>query len=495
MLVIGGCFAALLVCLLTLQFLKLQRASQHLPPGPVPLPILGTLWRLGFRWQQGTLSKLSKVYGKIFTIWVGHIPMVVLNGFPAVKHALINHAEETSWRVVTPFIKDTMKGKGLLFASGPVWKQQRRFAISALRMLGLGRKSLEHRVQEEASHLVALLSHEKGKPLDPSLPLFHSIANVISAVVFGHRFSIQDQTFRKLMECIEYEAHFFLSPFHLLYELFPGLMRYVPGPNLQAFSCLEFIHSFGRKEINKHKENKPSDGPQDFIDYYLAEINKQEDDSESTFDEDNLVHIIYDLFAAGTDTTATTLRWVLLFMVAYPDVQEKVQKEIDAAVARSQIIFYEDRKKMPYTNAVIHEVLRFNYVLLVGNFRLCSRDTSLLGYPIKKGTIIIPDIASALYDPEEWETPHQFNPNHFLDKDGNFFTREAFIPFSAGQRLCIGENLAKTELFLFITNLLQAFRFQLPETVKDVDTRPVIGGFAVQPHPYTICALPRQILP
>ncbi|XP_053164997.1 cytochrome P450 2J2-like [Hemicordylus capensis] len=490
----GGCVAVLVVSLLILQFLKMQWASRKLPPGPIPFPILGTLWCFGFEWHQGSLSKFSKVYGKTFTIWIGHMPMVVLNGYHAVRDVLINHSKETSWRIVTPFVRDTMHGKGILFSSGHTWKQQRRFGMMTLRTLGMGKKGLEYRVQEEASYLVELFANTKGKPMDPSSFLFYSVSSVISRVVFGHNFSIQDEIFHKLIECIEYEGHFFLSSFHLLYELCPWLMRYLPGPHQKAFSCLEFIHSFSRKEIQNHKEKKKLDDSWDFIDFYLEEIEKNKGDPSSTFDEDNLLHVIYDLFTAGTDTIVSTLRWVFLCMVVHPDVQEKVQKEIDAVLTPSQCISYEDQKSMPYTSAVIYEILRFNFVLLAGTFRQCGSDTTLLGFPIKKGTIIIVDIASALNDPEQWETPQQFNPNHFLDKDGNFFIREAFIPFSAGPRLCLGEKLAKTELFLFITNVLRAFTLQLPEGMTEVNTRPVEGRFAVQAHPYVICAVPRKTI-
>ncbi|XP_061493729.1 cytochrome P450 2J2-like [Rhineura floridana] len=474
------------------KFWKLQRASGYLSPGPLPLPILGTLWCFGFGWHQGTLFS-AKAYGKIFTVWVGHMPMIVVNGFHPVKHVLINHYEETSWRITTPFLRDTMNGKGILFSSGRCWKEQRLFVMSTLRLLGLGRKSIEHCVKEEASHMVAFFASKRGKPMDPFFSTFHAVANVISSMVFGHNFCTEDETFCKLVECIEYEANFFLSTFHLLYETFPWLMCHLPGPHQKAFSCLEFIHSFVRNEIRWHKEKKKTEDPRDFIDFYLDEISINKGDPESTFDEVNLVHVVYDLFMAGTDTVASTLRWALLFMVVHPDVQEKVQMEIDAVLTPFQCICYEDRKQMSYTNAVIHEIQRFKYVLVAGNYRLCSKDTTMLGFPIKKNTVIIPDIASALYDPEQWETPHQFNPNHFLDKDGHFFSRDAFIPFSMGQRLCLGASLAKMELFLFLTNLLQAFTLQLPEGVKELNTTPAKGRFVVQPYPYTICAVPRKV--
>uniref|UniRef100_A0ACB8FBY7 Uncharacterized protein n=1 Tax=Sphaerodactylus townsendi TaxID=933632 RepID=A0ACB8FBY7_9SAUR len=177
-------------------------------------------------------------------------------------------------------------------------------------------------------------------------------------------------------------------------------------------------------------------------------------------------------------------------MVAYPDVQAKVQKEIDAAVPPCQRICYEDRKNLPYTNAVIHEVQRFSNIISIGVPRLCVKDTMIRQFPIKRGTIVFPSIASALKDPNEWEAPEQFNPSHFLDKEGNFTCPEAFIPFSIGHRMCLGDHLARTELFLFFSNLLQAFTFRLPEGVKDINLEPILGG-TLQPHYFEICAEPR----
>ncbi|XP_067391840.1 cytochrome P450 2D16-like, partial [Emydura macquarii macquarii] len=182
--------------------------------------------------------------------------------------------------------------------------------------------------------------------------------------------------------------------------------------------------------------------------------------------------------------------WTVLDMVAHPDVQEKVQKELDAVLGPSQLICYEDRKKLPYTNAVIHEIQRYSSIVAVGVPRECIRGTVLQGFPIEKGTIIIPNLTSALLDPEQWETPRQFNPNHFLDKDGNFVNKDAFLPFSAGHRVCLGELLARTELFLFFSNLMRAFTFRLPEGVKEINTEAIMWS-TLQPHPYKICAVPR----
>uniref|UniRef100_A0A8C6YIF3 Uncharacterized protein n=1 Tax=Naja naja TaxID=35670 RepID=A0A8C6YIF3_NAJNA len=152
-------------------------------------------------------------------------------------------------------------------------------------------------------------------------------------------------------------------------------------------------------------------------------------------------------------------------------------------------ICYQDRVKLPYTYAVIHEVLRFKYVLIVGVPRQSARDVNLYGYHIPKGTLVVTDLNSVLYDPKRWETPEKFNPHHFLDKDGHFITREEFLPFGAGPRVCLGEQMARMELFLFLTILLRSFKFQMPEGVKELSLEPMVG-LSLHPRPYKLCAVP-----
>ncbi|XP_053166633.1 cytochrome P450 2J4-like isoform X2 [Hemicordylus capensis] len=380
--------------------------------------------------------------------------------------------------------------KGILLATGRTWKHQRRFSLMTLKSLGLGRRTLEHQIQEEAHYLVEIFRDMKGKPMNPSYHLTLAVSNVICLVVFGHRFSTDDETFHELLEAMECIFKFGGSLRHYLYDLLPWLMNRLPGEHKKMLSSCEFVHQFIRKEISSHQATKMSDDQDDFIYHYLAQIQKFKNQPKPAYDEQNMIQSIFDLFLGGTETSSTTLCWALLYMVLYPDIQAKVQKEMDAVVASGQMICYEDRKNLPYTNAVIHEAQRFSNIIAIGIPRLCVKDTMIRQFPLKKDTIIFPSIASALYDPNEWETPRQFNPSHFLDKDGNFFCPEAFIPFSAGQRICLGERLAKTEMFLFFSNLLHEFTLHMAEGTKDVNTEPVWGG-TLQPHYYELCAISR----
>ncbi|XP_042314837.1 cytochrome P450 2J2-like isoform X2 [Sceloporus undulatus] len=394
---------------------------------------------------------------------------------------------------MTHFILHAFKRKGIGFANGHGWKQQRRFGIVTMRNLGLGKKGMEHQIEEEAHRLVEAFFQAKGQPLDPSVLIGNAISSLISVVSFGYRFTHEDETFQKLMETIDTLARFGVSIPHAMYTFFPGIMKYLPGLHQKALSGMQMGLAFAKEEIEKHKEHQGLYDPQDFIDYYLLQMEKSKGDPNTTFSEDNLAQCILELFIAGTETTSSTLQWGLLLMVANPDIQERVYKEMEEVLGSFNSISYQDRKKLPYTNAVIHEVQRAKYILPVGIPRRCSKDLNMLGFHIPRKTLVVTDLNSVLLDPKHWETPKEFNPNHFLDKEGNFITREDFLPFGAGARVCLGEQMARMELFLFFTHLLRAFRFQLPEGVKELNKDPVVG-LSMHPHPYKLCAIPRSSL-
>ncbi|XP_054838715.1 cytochrome P450 2C25-like [Eublepharis macularius] len=432
----------------------------------------------------------AKTYGSIFTIWAGCQPLVILSGFEAVKEGLVKHSEMLSGRLVTPFYKAVTKEKGIIFSNGHTWKQQRKFVIVTLRKLGLGKKGVENQIQEEAKQLVETFARANGQPIDPSLPITNSVSNVICALVFGHRYSVDDEDFLKLMKAIETGVTFGGSFFHLLYEGIPWLMKHISWPYKKAFGAVDVVLSYARKETEKHRRQLAEHDPRDFIDYYLLQMEKSKNDPTSTYDDENLAQCISDLFIAGSDTSSYTLLWALLLVMTHPDIQEKIQKEIEDAFGSSQLIGYQGRKNVPYTFAAIHEIQRFKCILSAGNPRVSVQDGNVLGSFIPKGTTVVPDIPSVCYDPKLWETPQKFNPNHFLDKNGHFVDREEFLLFSAGARVCPGKELAKMELFIFLTNLLRAFTFKLPEGVTEVNTEPVLG-LTMPPHHYKLCAIPR----
>ncbi|XP_075119700.1 cytochrome P450 2J4-like [Leptodactylus fuscus] len=479
----------LLSCLVTIKYLKVIWATRSLPPGPIPLPFIGNLWTLRFKLHPETLRKLAGSYGPIYTVWLGETPLVVLNGCKAVRDGIVSNSEALSGRPVASFLKDLLGEKGILMANGHTWKQQRRFGLMTLRKLGLGKKILESQIQEEAECVVERFTAMKGEPFDPSFLLIHAVVNIISAVVYGHRFSADDVTFQELIRCNNCVLEILGSKWARMYDAFPWLMKHIPGPHQDSFQHLKYVTEYTKREIEMHKKNR-SEEPRDIIDYYFDEIEKNRKDTDSTFDDDEyLISVITDLFGAGSETTATSLLWSLLYMVAYPNIQRKVQKELDTVLDGNQIC-YEDRKHLPYTNAVIHEIQRYGNIAAVGIPRTCIKDCKVCNYSLKKDTMVLANVDSALSDPQYWKLPNQFNPQNFLDSDGNFLMNEAFMPFSAGSRVCLGEQLARSELFIFFSTIMRSFSLQLPEGVTEVNTE-YIYNMTLQPHPYKICAVTR----
>jgi len=92
-------------------------------------------------------------------------------------------------------------------------------------------------------------------------------------------------------------------------------------------------------------------------------------------------------------------------------------------------------------------------------------------------------------DPKLWKDPEKFIPERFIDEQGNFFTSKYVIPFSVGPRHCVGEQLARMEVFMFLVGMLQKFDF-LPDS--NADQLPTIEdgsiGFGFAPLRYTLIA-------
>ncbi|XP_047443100.1 cytochrome P450 2J2-like [Mugil cephalus] len=459
---------------------------RNFPPGPWALPFLGNIFT-GVDYK--TLEKLTQEYGPVFSLRRGSERIVFISGYKMVKEALVSQLDSFVDRPVVPLFHRIFKGLGIALSSGYLWKKQRKFANTHLRYFGEGQKSLEKYIQVESSFLCEAFKEEQGRPFNPQYTITTAVSNIISSVVFGHRFEYSDQSFRNVLELDNEAVVLAGSAQTQLYDVFPGLMNYLPGPHQTVHANYFKILDFLQKEIEKHQEQWNPDNPRDYIDVYLAEMEKKKEDPQAGFNMETLLVCILDLIEAGTETVATTLRWGLVFMMNYPEIQEKVQAEIDRVIGQSRQPTMADRPNLPYTDAVIHEIQRFGNVLPTGFPKMASKDTTLAGYFIPKGTPISTILSSVLLDKNEWATPDVFNPEHFLNSEGQFVRREAFLPFSAGKRACLGEYLARMELFLFFASLLQ--RFTITPVPGKMPSMEVVTGFTYSPKAFKMLAVLR----
>ncbi|XP_074120711.1 cytochrome P450 2J2-like [Sminthopsis crassicaudata] len=476
------------IILILTHYLQSRRRHLNYPPGPPSLPILGNFLQMDFKKPQVTLQKFVQKYGNILSMHVGSQIFVTVTGLPLIKEVLVNQGDIFIDRPQLPIHLHIFKSFGLIMSNGQLWKQQRRFALMTLRNFGLGKKTLEDRIRLEAKYLIEAIREEKGQPFDPHFVINNAVSNIICSVTFGHRFEYHDSQFRELLKTVDYVMKLLVRWECQLFNIIPSVMKFLPGPHQKLFRESKKLESFVEDVIKQHKENLNPEEPQDFIDAYLKELSK--DDIHSSFNEKNLVYCTMDLFFAGTETTSTTLRWALLYMALYPEIQGKIQAEIDRVIGQSRQPTIADKENLPYTNAAVHEVQRMGDIIPFNAPRMAVVDTTVAGYHVPKGAMMMTNLTALNRDPEEWATPDTFNPEHFLE-NGQFKKKESFIPFSIGKRACLGEQLARAELFLFFTSLLQKFTFKAPpNTQLSLDFE---ISMAVSPLPYQICAIPREI--
>ncbi|KAM3930497.1 cytochrome P450 2F2-like [Leptodactylus fuscus] len=466
-----------------------QGKYKNFPPGPKPLPIIGNVLELDMSKPHKTFMELSKTYGPVLSVQLGMRKMVVLCGYETIKDALINHSEGFTDRPVEPVTAKLLKNNGIASSNGENWKVMRRFSLSTLRDYGMGRKTIENKIIEEAECLVQKIKTFEGKPFGNFTSINAAVANIIVAILLSKRFDYDDPTILKLMAIVNSNVRLLGSPWIRLYNSFPLLMDWLPGPHRTIFGNIREFLEFIKLTFTKQKKELDVNDQRNFMDAFLAK--QQEGNPESTkfFHNENLIVLVGNLFAAGMETTATTLKWGLLLMIKYPEIQQKVQDEIERVIGSAQPQM-EHRKQMPYTDAVIHEIQRFGDIVPSNLPRATSEDVTFRGYLIPKGTIVFPLLHSALRDKAYFKKPYEFYPEHFLDSKGNFKKSEAFIPFSIGKRSCAGETLAKMELFVFFTTLLQNFTFQ-PVPGAKLDLTPSLG-LTNSPQPFEICAIPRS---
>ncbi|XP_072464301.1 cytochrome P450 2F2-like isoform X2 [Notamacropus eugenii] len=418
-----------------------HKTKGRLPPGPRPLPLLGNLLQLRSRDMLASLTKLSQEYGPIFTVHLGTRPVVVLSGYEAVKEALVDKADEFSGRGEYPVFHDFTKGN--------------------------------------------------GAPFDPTFVLSRSVSNIICSVIFGSRFDYEDERLLKIIQLINDNFKIMSSPWGEMYNIFPGLLRWIPGPHHRLFQNYGCMKDLIDHSIHEHQARLDSSCPLDFIDCFLIKMAEEAQRPDSYFHMETLVKTTHNLLFGGTETVGTTLRHAFLLLMKYPHIQARVQEEIDHVVGRGRRPTLEDRSAMPYTDAVLHEVQRFADVIPMNLPHRVIRDTAFRGFLLPKGTDIITLLNTVHYDQTQFQTPKEFNPAHFLDSKKDFKKSPAFMPFSAGRRLCLGEPLARMELFLFLAGILQNFTLQPLCPLEEIDVTPLSSGLGNVPRPFQLRMLPR----
>ncbi|XP_072046398.1 cytochrome P450 2B19-like [Amphiura filiformis] len=369
----------------------------------------------------------------------------------------------------------------------------RKFDRNCFRGFGIGERSFEDNIVAECKAIAQELDGYKGIPCNPHHFFVNGSCNVLFSIVFGERRGYDDEQFRHLTDLNSRIVYLIGAGFWHMIR--PKYCDYLNRESGEILEIIQDIYEFIDTHIEKHRQDLDAENPKDLIDLYLKAMEDapKPDDPFSYLQEDNMRGALYMMFFAGADTVSTTLDWCCLYMMAYSDVQKKIQKEIDSVVGRNRLPQLSDQTQMPFTRAALLEVQRHVTLLPLSVFHTASADTTFRGYRIPKGATIVSNLYAVMKDPIAFLEPDRFNPERFINEAGEYFAREEVCPFGVGRRICTGKQLANMELFIFFTHLLH--RYSL---VKPNDAPPFEGthgaklGATFTPEPFTVKFVVRE---
>ncbi|XP_031356736.1 probable cytochrome P450 303a1 [Photinus pyralis] len=439
------------------------RKPKNFPPGPAWLPFVGCalqLYRLHLK--TGHLTKATQVlaarYGSLVGTRVGREHLVFVCGLEAIEEMFTREEFNARPDGILATSRTGGRRRGILFTDSKLFQDQRRFVQKQLKEFGFRKEVMSENIDRGAR---AIIDDVKKKTNRNGVVAVNSLfaeqlLQTTWALLAGNESFLDDSEVRELHRAMENFSRC-ATVSGTAFSNFPFLKRICPeycGYNAYV-NAHKNILEFARRKI--HGLRKPT-VRLSLIGAYLEVLSGPE--KTDNFDEEQLLAICLDLFLTGFETLQHALEFAIFYLVLHPDVQRKAQKELDGVVGSGRLPSLEDKPRLPYIESITMETIRLygGRSFLVP--RRATRDTTFNGYFIPKGTILLGSLRSVFMDPNgRWANPSVFDPERFL-KDGNLNVPSDFIPFALGKRRCLGEILARANLFLILACLLQTFNFK-----------------------------------
>ncbi|NXH13891.1 CP1A5 protein, partial [Bucco capensis] len=338
---------------------------------------------------------------------------------------------------------------------------------------------LEEHVSKEADYLITKLLKvmEEEKSFDPYRYLVVSVANVICAMCFGKRYDHND---KELLNVVNETDQFSdVAASGNLSDFIP-ILQYLPSRSMTLFKDFNkrFLR-FQQNIVSEHYKTYDKNSIRDITDSLIEQCleKKVETNTATQIPKEKIVNLVNDLFGAGFDTVTTALSWSLMYLVTYPNIQKKIQDELDQTIGWERRPRLSDRSRLPYTEAFILEMFRHSSFLPFTIPHSTTRDTVLNNYYIPKDRCVFVNQWQVNHDEKLWKDPQAFKPERFLSADGTKVNKEdgeKVLIFGLGKRKCIGEPIARWQVFLFLSTLLQQLEFSIRSGQK-VDMTPIYG--------------------
>jgi len=461
-----------------------NKSKLNLPPSLPSIPLLGSLPFLSLPSQvHKFFSEQVKCYGSVFSFMAGPSYTVVINGHDAIREALVKKAQDFAGRKqlnVDKIVQRTVENaKGIVFRDGELWRQHRTYSMTILKQFGYGHRAvMEERIHGVLGELVEYIKSKNGEAWDPYHMLQISTLKTIARLIFGDN-SFTDKETEEFQSFVRISTDICIP----IIEVLP-LLAYFPPFRGHIEEYRPIGIKYDEYVLSKIVSSQQAADSNNFVKQFI------EMTSSTGYDAQELVYILKDLVGAGTETVATSVAWALTILGNRPNIQEKIQKELDAVVPKDRLPSLYDKNNLPYLEATMLEIWRYKTVtpLAIPHHTLC--DTSVAGYDVPTDTPVLINLWSAHMDPAVWKDPETFRPERFLDDNMTVINQDLMIIFSMGKRACLGEVLAKQENFLFLAAILHQFNILPPEgESKIIEDEHVT--IVVAPAAYKLRLVPR----
>uniref|UniRef100_A0A7N0V2S2 Flavonoid 3'-monooxygenase n=1 Tax=Kalanchoe fedtschenkoi TaxID=63787 RepID=A0A7N0V2S2_KALFE len=475
------------------------------PPGPRPWPVIGNLNLIGPIPHQ-SLYELSQAYGPLMQLKFGSSSVVVTNSPDMAKEFLKTHDSKFASRPQLAAGKYTVYNfSDMTWAAyGPHWRQGRKVFLTHL-FSSKRLDSYEYIRVEERTDLLKQLYDLRGNEVRIRCRLSRLNLNIMSRVVLGKKYSSDSEHLRakpaddSVMSVEELQV--MLEEIILLNGVFtigdwvPWLARLdLEGYVKRMKNLSKKFDKFIEFVIEEHKTARATKRVEalDMTDVLLDLID--DPDLEVKWTVENVKAFTVDLLAGGTDTAATTVEWAMTELMKNPEKMKKATEELDGIIGRERWVEERDTPNLPYLDAIMKETMRLHPAATLLAPHLALEDCKIKNYDISKGTVVLINTWSMGRDPTIWESPEEFRPERFLNKDIDIKGKSfELLPFGSGRRMCPGYTLGLKMIKSSLANLVHGFNWTLPQEMKpkDLDVEEIYGLTTPRKNPLVAVVEPR----
>ena len=490
-------FAALFLVYFIHYFITTLMMRRKMPPGPFPYPFLGNIPHVLLCDSVDPCGKLADKYGDIFTLFLPNGgKVVVLSTATLIREARVGQRENLSGR--SPRFMHSLSeiaGNDLVTSDySPAYLFRRRTFKTAMHLFGSGIEQATERVEHAVNCAMQEIDSKKGQPFSPSSLVESSILVQLWDWMTSRKLQLNDPIIKNLSEFSEILDK--VTLFAYAHQCIPFFLYLPIQSNRDMKRAKQIRNTIFPEAYQSQKETYTPGVIRNLTDSFICSYEKEmaKEAKKDIGSMDDIPSLMIDVTIAGSDTTSNSITWFLLYMVLNPDIQERIQREIDLVVNNDRLPNWKDAQNMPYLQATLCEVQRASGLIgITGTTAI--RDLKIAGYHIPKGTFVATNFRKPHHNERDWPEPKKFQPERFLDSDGKFVgwnKLDGFLPFSLGIRECAGQPLAKIMMFTFASILLYCYKLEVPEEVETPTTEVSGPALIARPRDFKIVAKKRK---